>query len=111
MAWSKTHSKQQELLVELLTGGGSLQDDLSQAWISRAAFERGYRFIKKRFRQSEKGLERLLHGKTPTEPPRVKNDDKITGETLSQTVSGNTQGKALQHIEISSKTKGYRHSS
>ena len=42
---------------------------------------------------------------------RVKNDDKITGETLSQIVPGNTLGKALQDIEISPKTKGYRHSS
>jgi hypothetical protein len=41
----------------------------------------------------------------------VKNDDKITAQTLSQTVPGNTPGKARQDIEISSKTKGYRHSS
>jgi hypothetical protein len=41
----------------------------------------------------------------------VKNDDKVTGERLSQTVPGNAPGKALQDIEISSKTKGYRHSS
>jgi hypothetical protein len=41
----------------------------------------------------------------------VENGDKITGETLSQTVPGNTQEKALQDIEISPKTKGYRHSS
>jgi hypothetical protein len=35
----------------------------------------------------------------------VKNDDKITGETLSQTVPGNTLGEALQDIEISPKTR------
>jgi len=36
---------------------------------------------------------------------RVKNDDKITGETLSQSVPRKTVGKALQGIEISPKTK------
>ena len=48
-------------------------------------------------------LDRLAH--------RVKNDDKITGETLSQTVPGNTPGKGFEDIGISPKTKGYRHSS
>jgi hypothetical protein len=41
----------------------------------------------------------------------VKNDDKITPVTLLQTAPGNTPGKTRQEIEISLKTKGYRHSS
>jgi hypothetical protein len=36
---------------------------------------------------------------------QVRNDDKITGVTLSQTVPGKTLGKALQDIEVSPRNK------